>query len=345
MAKSARFPTGSRDSSPTIRDVAAKAGVSVGTASRAFSDGASISAHRRERVMRAASEIGYRPNELARGLRQRRTNVVGLCVPMIASAYFAAMLETIDKMSSDANRRVMQVMSDGDPEREFDRIESLISARVDGVILLPSTAPSATLDLLHDTRTPVVIVDRLIDEQRFDLILLDHQRAMADVVAHLTALGHAHILFVVRHPELVTTKIRIDTLTGIAAASGGALRAEIVATVSEETRLGPMLAEIFARPDAPTAIITSNSINTLWTLRALQQLGLAIPRDISLVAFDEPVWGELVSPPLTIVRQPTKRIAEVAWSLLTERIEDMSLPPRRHLIANEFLVRGSTAPR
>lgn len=331
-----------KDGLPTIRDVAARAGVSVGTASRAFSDGASISDHRRERVIQAASEIGYRPNELARSLRQRRTNVIGLCVPMIASAYFAAMLETLDDVSASANRRIMQVMSGGDPDRELDRIDSLINGRVDGIILMPSSAPSAALDLLHEMRTPTVIIDRIVDEERFDLILLDHRRAMIDVVNHLTALGHKRILFVVRHPELVTTKIRIDTFKEIAAASGGTLQAEIAVTVLEETRLGPILSQIFSRPDAPTAIITSNSINTLWTLRAMQDLGLSIPRDISLVAFDEPVWGELVSPPLTVIRQPTKLIAELAWSLLTDRIEDFSQPPQRRLVSNEFIVRGST---
>lgn len=329
---------------PTIKDVALRAGVSVGTASHVLNNKAVVSKARRDLVVTAAAELNYRPNQLARSLRQRKTNVIGLCVPMISSAYFASVIEAIDEHSVSRGHQVMQVLSGGDPRQELERIESLISRRVDGIILMPTTDPSAALDLLARNHVPAVIVDRIQHEDRFDLVLLDHQRAMREVVEHLTALGHERLLFVVRNPSLVTTRLRIDTLHSIVAESAGRLTAHVIATPNEAKDLQEQLKSLLRRNDAPTAIITSNSINTLWMLRYLQSWNIQIPHDISLVAFDEPAWGELISPPLTVVRQPTADIAATAWRLLMERMKTPAAAQRRVMLQNHLVVRASTSP-
>ncbi|MDF2810043.1 MAG: transcriptional regulator, LacI family [Microvirga sp.] len=329
---------------PTIKDVALRAGVSIGTASHVLNNKAVVSKARHDLVLMAAAELNYRPNQLARSLRQRKTNVIGLCVPMISSAYFASMIEAIDELSVSRGHQVMQVLSGGSPQQELDRVESLISRRVDGIVLMPTTDPSASLDLLARNHVPAVIVDRIQHEDRFDLVLLDHQRAMREVVEHLAALGHERLLFVVRNPNLVTTRLRIDMLHSMVTESAGRLTAHVIATPNEAKDLRDKLKSLLRRKDAPTAIITSNSINTLWMLRYLQSWNIRIPHDVSLVAFDEPAWGELISPPLTVVRQPTADIAATAWRLLMERIKTPTAAQRRVMLQNHLVVRASTSP-
>jgi LacI family transcriptional regulator len=333
-----------KGSVPTIKDVALRAGVSVGTASHVLNNKAVVSKSRQDLVVKAAAELNYRPNQLARSLRQRKTNVVGLCVPMISSAYFASLIEAIDELSTSQGHQVMQVLSGGSPQQELDRIESLISRRVDGIVLMPTTDPARTLDLIAKHHIPVVIVDRIQCEDRFDLVLLDHQRAMREVVEHLSLLGHERLLFVVRNPNLITTRLRIDTLHAMVAESDGRLAAQVIATPNEAQDLQDQLKGILRRDDAPTAIITSNSINTLWVLRYLQGWNIRIPHDVSLVAFDEPAWGELITPPLTVVRQPTADIAATAWQLLMERMKTPTAPNRREMLQNHLVVRASTSP-
>jgi LacI family transcriptional regulator len=328
---------------PTIRDVALRAGVSLGTASYVLNGRSGVSERRRKLVLEAARDIGYRPNQLARGLRQQRTDVFGLCAPMISSAYFSELIEQFDALSAEPARHLMQVLSGGDSEREYQRVESLISRRVDGILLMPTINPERTLDLLAENHVPAVIVDRILDEPRFDLVLLDHAGAMREVVRHLMDQGHRRILFVVRHPDLVTTRARIDVLNDAVAEAGSGFRADIIVTTREQEELHDLLAAHLRGRSAPTAIVTSNSINTLWTLRFLRSLEVRIPDDVSIVAYDEPGWGELVAPPLTVVRQPTARIAEAAWRLLTERIALPEAPRRRIMLSSELVVRGSTA--
>lgn len=136
----------------------------------------------------------------------------------------------------------------------------------------------------------------------------------------------------------MTTRVRIATLL---AATG--IKPEILATTNEQEHLPTALAQRLSGRDAATAIITSNSINTLWTLRTLRGLGIRIPNDVSVVAFDGPAWGELVEPPLTVVRQPTSAIAGSAWRLLMERIALADTPRSHVMLRNELILRGSTA--
>jgi LacI family transcriptional regulator len=321
-----------------LRDVALRAGVSIGTASHVLNGKGIVSDARRDLVLRAATEIGYRANRLARSLRQRRTHVVGFCAPMISSAYFSAFTEAVHERSAFFEHHVMQVLSGGDPVQEVERVESLLSRQVDGIILMPSAQPAATLDLIAESHVPAVIVDRILPDERFDLVLLDHEAAMRDVIEHLVTLGHERILFIVRHPELVTTRVRIATLL---AATG--IKPDILATTNEQEHLPTALAPRLSGREAATAVITSNSINTLWTLRTLRGLGIGIPDDVSVVAFDEPAWGELVEPPLTVVRQPTSAIAGNAWRLLMERIAVADAPRSHVMLRNELILRGSTA--
>ncbi|WP_333834826.1 LacI family DNA-binding transcriptional regulator [Rubrimonas sp.] len=331
---------------PTIEDVARLAEVSVGTASNVLSGKDVVSAKRREQVLRAAEQIGYRPNGLARGLRQRRANVVGLSIPGVSSSFHTSLAEAIEGVAASNRQTLMQVMTHGDPDLEYDRIDALVQRRVDGLIMMPSRAPQRSLELLRKSHLPAVVLGRdPVPDGGFDRITLDERAAMAAAVAHLTDLGHRRILFLVRFPQLSVTRERIAALEALSRSSAGDLVSNVIAFGDDRDLFERRLPELMGGPDAPTAIIASNSILALWLAQALLRLEMSWPLDVSIVCFDDPVWGDIVKPQLTIVRQPVEALAASAWALLSDRVFGAWTGEAREVVFNaELVTRGSTAP-
>ena len=326
----------------TIRDVARLAGVSIGTASNVLNQKPQVGEALREQVLAAARELGWRPNGLARSLRQRRTGVVGLCVPLTSSAYFAALVEAFEEQAAGLGYAIMQVLSHSDPSLEVARLETLLARRIDGLVLVPSAEPSRSLDLVVRSGVPCVVVDRLPDDQRFDTVTIDDRRAMRLVVEHLLSLGHRRLLFTVRYPELVTTRARIEAFEASMREAGPGARGRVLARRDDPDAFAADLERVLAEVEPPTAIIASNSILAQWTLRSLGLSGRRWPDDLSVVAFDEPTWAELVAPALTCVRQPVQAIARHAWQLLLDRLAGSSGPSRHVILEAELVCRSST---
>jgi len=328
---------------PTILDVARRAGVSIGTVSNVLNGTARVSDDRRARVETASRELGFRLNGLAQGLRRRRSGIVGLCVPATASAYFAALAEAFEEVAGGLGLGVMQVLTHGDPAIELERIGALLARRTDGLVLVPSTAPQEALDTIARAGAPTVLVDRMVEDDRFDQVGIDDAGAMREVTRHLLAIGHQRLLFIVRHPELVTTRARIAafTATTTEACAAGLL----MIRNDHEAAFAQQLAARLGGTAAPTAIVASNSIIAQWVLAALRRHGLRWPDDVSVLSFDEPVWGGLVEPALSVVRQPVEAIARTACQLLLDRIDDPAAPTRRVVLPVEVVWRGSCAGR
>jgi LacI family transcriptional regulator len=326
---------------PTILDVARHAGVSVGTASNVLNDRVPVSDTRRELVLAAARELGYRPNETARSLRRQRTRIVGLAVPLTASAYFAALVEAFEAVAGSLGYAIMQVITRGEPDLEIARVEALLGHRIDGLVVVPSAAPARLLDLIAGSGVPAVLVDRFQEDERFDQVGIDDAGAMRAVAGRLIELGHRRLLFAIRHPELVTTQARVVTFEAVVAQAGAT--GELLVRADEP---GPFAADLLRRVEGfrPTAVIASNSIIAQWTLRALQAAGLRWPVDLSVVAFDEPSWSEIVDPPLSVVRQPVEAMARTAWEMLLARLDDPGLPVGRVALPVELVWRASCAP-
>ncbi len=311
----------------TILDVAQRAGVAVGTASNVLNDRGNVSPERAGRVRAAIEALGYVPDGVAQSLRRRRSRVVGICVPATTSAYFAALQEAFEDIAAQKGYELMQVLSRGDPALELRRVEAMLSRRVDGVILIPVTPPDRTFAALAASGVPAVIVDRSFDDPRFDYVTIDERGAMQAATVSVMHEGHRRLLFVVRWPRLVTTRARIAGFRAAVHRHGG--EGQILARGADDAEFERELARAMAAPDAPTAIIASNSAIGLAVLKALRATGRSIPRDVSLMVFDEPEWAEVVSPPLATVRHPTPEMARIAWELLIQRMANPRAKPRR----------------
>jgi LacI family transcriptional regulator len=329
---------------PTILDVAQRAGVSVGTVSNVLNDAIRVSEKRRLRVLKAIKELGYSQNLLAQGLRKRRSTMVGLCVPHTGSSYFSALVNMFEEIASDRGFELMQVVSRHDSKKELERVEALLKYKIGGLILIPSLEPEKTLKLVAQSGTPVVIVDRPTASTRFDQVTFDNRGAMFEATRHLIALGHRRILFIVRQRGLLVTKHRIEGLFEAVRKSGGKATAEVFESGFDEVSLTARLSEDFRKPLPPTAIIVSNSLFAAWAIRAFRSLKINYPKDVSLLAFDEPDWADLVTPRLSVVRQPTEAVARRAWEFLIRRMTNEFEGAQREELKAEVVFRESIEP-
>jgi LacI family transcriptional regulator len=330
---------------PTILDVAERAGVSAGTVSNVLNGSVRVSGRRRQRVLDAIEELSFTPNPLAQGLRQRRTPVVGVCVPHTSVAYFSKLVDAFEEVASSRGFEIMQIVSHDNPRIEQKRVTSLLNYRVGGIILVPTARSDKTLDAITRSGTPLVIVDRPVAQGRFDQVTFNNRDAMRQAAHGLIALGHRRIMFVVRRRALATTRQRVAALraTVRAAANNG------VTTILECDSYDPAaitirLAEALRGRDTPTAIIVSNSMFAACIFRVFESLGVRCPDDVSLLAFDQPEWADVVTPKLSVVRQPTIEIARKAWEFLIRRMDDEMAPVQIAELQADLLLSESVAP-
>jgi LacI family transcriptional regulator len=326
-------------SKPTIRDVAKRAGVSVGTVSNVLNRRVPVGAKRRIAVEKAIAALGFRPNRIAQSLRGTAPRVVGLVAHDTQSAYFAALLDRFETVGAARGYEVMQVLNRSDPAVELRRTRALLDRQVDGLILVPTARPQATFDLIADSGVPAVMVDRAFDDPRFDYVTMDNDSAMEKLVRALAACGRRRVLFVVRWPELVTTRARIAAFERTGRKTR--IATEILARDPDDDGFARQMAQALATANKPDTIVASNSAIALPLLATLAKMGLAIPRDVSVVAFDEPIWASVVSPPLSVVRHPVDAIARSAWDILIDRIENRVPAGARVTHAAEIVLRAS----
>lgn len=329
---------------PTILDVARRAEVSVGTVSNVLNDRGNVSAGRRAQVEAAMAELGFLPNRVAQSLRRSESRVIGLCTPLTSSAYFAALLEMFEDLAARQGYEIMQVLSHGDPALELRRVQALLGRNVDGLILIPTHDARATLDLLAERVTPTVVVDRVSGDRRFDYVAIDDRKAMREATRHLVALGHRRLLYLVRDTRLPTTKRRIEGFAEAAKEAAPAVVATVLQRDPDEAAFAEQIAAALRAARPPTAIVASNSAIALSLVRALQALSVRWPDDVSLLAFDEPVWAPIVTPPLAVVRHPTPRIATEAWNRLLLRIAAPGTRPRRITLDATLVPAASLGP-
>ncbi len=327
---------------PTILDVAERAGVSAGTVSNVLNGAIRVSAERQRRVMEAIAALSYTQNPLAQGLRGR-TPVVGLCVPHTSVAYFAKLVDGFEEVASSRGFEIMQMLSHDDPRIEQKRVASLLNYHVGGIILVPSLRPAKALEAIAHSGTPLVVVDRPVARGRFDQVTFDNPGAMTQAANALLALGHRHILFMVRLRALATTRQRIAALQAATRAAGDATTTILECTSYYPAEITARLSQALREPRTPTAIIVSNSMFAACTLRAFETLGIACPADMSLLAFDEPDWAQLVTPKLSVVRQPTGDVARKAWEFLIRRMDDETTPVQTVELTADLVIAGSVA--
>lgn len=307
---------------PTISDVAAMAGVSTATVSRALNGKATVAPDLVARVTDAARTLGYQPNGPARNLRRQETAVLALVISDVENPFFTAIARGVEDVAHRQGYSVVLCNSDENADKERRYIDVAIQERVAGVILSP-TGLATNVDVLAASGTPVVAVDRPLPDRPSDTVLVDTRFAARDATAHLLAQGYARVGCVTGPSGVRTADDRLDGYRDALRAAGHRTPAKLVRR-AEYKAAGARAAalDLLAQADRPDALLVANSAMAIGVLAALGELGLRPGRDVGVVAFDDAPWTALLDPPLTVVAQPAYEIGQIAAQLLLARIAD-----------------------
>jgi LacI family transcriptional regulator len=335
-----------RRAQPTILDVAELAGVSKSTVSNVIRGSTGISTGTKRRVLEAIELVGYRPNAIARNLVQRRTTTVGIVVGDLANPFYSELAKLVEQRLSAAGYTSMICNTDGRPESERARVESLLEHRVAGIIMLQLSGESGILPELRAQRIPLVVASCWVE--RSDCVAVDDSRGAALAVRHLIRLGHRRIAYLSSgFVEQQADDARFD---GFRRALGplrepAVLRWEHPAYLRSDHDLSAELERLLGTEHPPTAFFVSNDLVAVDLIEALEQLGRRVPDDVSVVGFDDIALAGLARVSLTTVAQPRERLAQIALEILLDRIATVEREPfRRVRLAPRLIVRGSTAP-
>jgi LacI family transcriptional regulator len=304
----------------TITDVARQAGVSVSTVSHVLNGTRRVSPATERAVREVIDSIGYRPNILARGLKSASTRSVGIAISSISNPYFSDVICAIEAECSRLGMMVFLSDTEDNPARELEVVIALHQRRVDGVILAPSAEPEQSLAYLREARLPCVLVDRTPDAG-FDQVGVNNRDAMRKLVEHVAARGHHRIGYVGGNPGFETTLARIAGYRDGLLARGIAVDEHLLVMGNATTTCAMAATKaLLALDDPPTALVGGNNLATIGIMKAIRAGGLRVPKDISVVGFDDFEWADCFEPRLTLVAQPCVEIGRRAASLLMERI-------------------------
>ena len=348
----------SKSGQPTINDVAAEAGVSRATASRALSNYGRIADETVERVRAAAERIGYRPNQVAQAMRAGRTKTIGLVIIAdFTNAFFDRVTKAVVDTAKREGYQVLISNTDEDIEVERQAIENLLEKKVDGLIVTPATV--ATHDHLSERAlrgTPVVLIDRRLDSVRLSSVTTDDFSGAEQAVRHAASLGHSRFGFLIAvpgikgftedRPALMISPIE-DRVNGFAhgAIESGVKPKQQTWLFCEDNPLSSQaaVAALLDRPKAPTVIFTSNNDMLLAVLKVAGNRRLRIGTDISVMTVDDSEWAAAMVPGITVVARPVEDVGRIAVENLVAQISDPGTKREKFVLPTELLARESVA--
>ncbi len=331
----------------TIRDVAREAGVSVAVVSRVLNDGTGpVAPHTRERVVAVMERLAYRPRAAARELQQQSTTTIGLVLADLTNPFFARLADRVVWEARARGIHVVLLTTQEDPHLESDSIDTLIERSVGSVIATPTGGNVEKWARLAQLGVNVVFVDREIEElPDIDVVTISNELSAEVATDHLLRLGHTRIAFISGPETTSTGRARVMGFRSAMHRAGVAVDERFIQSVPFRGTSGSdAVSSLLSGPIRPTALIVGNTAQVRNALSRVQQSSLSLPQDLSLVVFDDNPWTELVSPPLSVVRQPIDMLAlhsvDLAYGRLKGSISDGA---RRIRVDADFIQRSSSA--
>jgi LacI family transcriptional regulator len=335
-------------SASSVRDVALRAGVSVGTVSNVLNHPEKVSPAALERVQKAIQELGFIRNDAARQLRNGQSKTIGMVVLDVRNPFFTDLARGAEDEAAASGLTVTLGNSDENPAREANYLDLFEQQRVYGVVISAYADVSARLLRLRQRGIPAVLVDRSSPDGAFSSVSVDDLAGGRLAVEHLISLGRTRLAFaggpleirqvadrlagareaVAAHPGVSLEVIEINALSVLAGRAAGALIVERRAQ------------------DRPDAVFAANDLVSMGLLQAfaMQGAGIAVPGQIALIGYDDIDFASAAVVPLSSIRQPSALIGRTAVELLLAEAKDPSTPPRQVVFQPELVVRASTQP-
>ncbi len=333
--------------SATIRDVAEAAGASVGTVSRALNNSASVRTPTLETVRSAIDALGFRPNAVAQSMRRRNTLLAAFVVNDISNPLHAVSFKAAEAELREHGYMLLLVNTGGSSRREAEAIELVQQRRIDGVIMtINSEKDHRCLEQMRKLRVPSVLLDREI-ALPIDTIQTDHAAGIAQATDYLLELGHRRIALITSGPEIRPGRERVRGFREAFAARRLPCPTELIRAASLSADFGfRETAALLQRAERPTALIAGGNQILAGTLRALQQTGLAVPHDLSLITCDRTDLSELCLGGITAVDRDLVEVGKTAAQVLVDRIAtgEVTGAARRITLPTKLMLGRTCAP-
>lgn len=327
---------------PTIRDVAALAGVAPGTVSNVLTGKKPVAEALKKAVTDAIATLDYRPNHLASSLRFGKTKSIGVIVPDMTNPFFSGLVKELEIRAAADGFQILSMSSHEDVVEEIERIKALASRQVDGLIIAPSRDSISSTPNSSISGIPTVLIDRAFAVAGFDTVSADNEAATYIGTQHLTDLGHEHITFLATAAGLGNIEERIAGFRkAMHEASLSASANVIYGGLSIESCRSAIEQEL-RRADRPTAIFASAYVATLGAAKAIRAVDLAFPKDVSLLGFDDSDWMTVLRPYVSTIEQPLSDLGGACWQLLTRRMKKSDAPAEHRRITCALRAREST---
>jgi LacI family transcriptional regulator len=327
---------------PTMRDVAAVAGVSLKTVSRVVNGEPGVSSTLGQRVREAIDDLDFRPNVGASSLRRTggRTATVGLLLEDVSNPYSSILQRAVEDVAIPRGVMVFSASLDEDPRRERELARAFSGRRADGLIIAPASDDQSYLQSEVRAGTVIVCIDREARGLAVDSVLTTNTTGSMAGVQHLIAAGHRRIAFLGDRRVIVTAQQRFDGYRDALTAARIELDPAIVLHDLYDGAIADGAATaLLTRPDPPTALFTAQNLVTIGVARALRRLGRE--HEVALVGFDDFPLADLLTPGITVVAQDPTTIGRLAATVLFDRIAGDTSPPATHIVATQLIRRGS----
>ncbi|WP_407051179.1 LacI family DNA-binding transcriptional regulator [Methyloraptor flagellatus] len=307
----------------TMKDVAARAGVSVATVSNVLADRKPVDAALVAKVRAAAAALGYQVDRVASQLRSGRARIVCVLVPSLDNPFFTGLIAAIERAVRDEGYDIVLASGHDDDAVERARLAALLSWRPAGVVVVPSTDAFAGRDLLEGARVPYVVVDRVADDVGSDVVTVDNEGAGRLAARHMLELGHRNLLVVASSLDLANIRERVAGIAG-AYAEIGLPRPPVLEVGLSFEEIDERIDRYLAAQGTPTGVVALTNFATMGAIACLNRLDFAVPDDISVLGFDDYAWMRISKPSITAIAQPVDAMALAAWERLRARIDGVS---------------------
>ncbi len=326
----------------TLLDVARRAGVSPMTVSRVVNGSAKVSPRLRARVEQALAETGYMPNTLARSLRAKRTDTIALLLPDMTNPFFTTLAHGVEAAAREAGITMILANSDERPDEEQRLVQMLLQRQVDGLLVAPAGSGAEAIELCRERGVHLVIVDRRPQGGEADVVRADSVGGALALGRLLVGLGHRDMA-ILAGPA--TVPIAVDRVDGFrqAVVDEAGLPAPLVLHGKFSIDSGHEMASAAMQAvPRPTAVFAGNNFIAIGATHAFDELGIRVPEDVAVVAFDDLPEAMVLFPFLTVAAQPAFDMGRESVAMLLDRLANPGRPPREVVLPVELVVRRSS---
>jgi len=326
----------------SIKDVAAKAGVSIATVSHLLNDTRPIRQQTRLRVLKAIQELGYSQNQTARNLVRGKSTFLGLIVSDVRNPFFPEITAAFQEQALTHGMDAVVLNTNYDAEKTLNAVRRFIGLQVPGIALLTSQIDPAVINMLAERRIAAIYLDLGRVDQAISNIMVDYEHGIGQALDHLTNLGHRRIAYIGGPQHLSSAQRRKKAFSDTAARLG----CEPDWTVDSDFTVAggyAACANILDRY-APSAIVAGNDLTAIGILHRAFDAGLRVPTDLSVVGFDDILFAEYTQPALTTVAVPRTEIGKVAAEALWTMMADTHLAGHQFRLGTRLVIRQSTVP-